>query len=45
MKTLVLPVLAAALVTFAAPAFAAGCFGSQQTVEKPEERPAEPKTS
>jgi hypothetical protein len=45
MKTLVMPVLAAALVAFAAPAaVAGGCFGAQ-TVEKPEEKKDEAQTS
>jgi hypothetical protein len=45
MKTLVLPVIAAALVAFAAPAaVAGGCFGAQ-TTEKPEDKKAEAQTS
>ncbi|MGF1552848.1 MAG: hypothetical protein ACFBWO_10145 [Paracoccaceae bacterium] len=45
MKILALPVLAAALLAFTAPAaFAGGCFGSQ-TTEKPEETKVETETS
>jgi hypothetical protein len=42
MKTLILPVFALAMIAFAAPAVAAGgCGWSQQTTEKPVEKPVE----
>ncbi|MEM1343641.1 MAG: hypothetical protein AAGI34_03555 [Pseudomonadota bacterium] len=41
MKTIVLPVLALALLAFSAPAYAAGCSWGEHTSEKPKEVPSD----